>query len=648
MYSDSDEVGYQYNSYELWIEFRKKIYKEVEEKNVKLHEKKLYEFIKKQKNEIENIIEIIHSKAGIEQSSITKKHLKKIEELIYKLDELEKSMTRPLSIFVIGMGKVGKSSLLNALIGDKVAKIDSLPKTWKTDIFWKSTNKDVNIIHRNGKTKKFNHQEAEEIINKEELKREASEDFIESLFQEKKSSNMSKDELNLLKIELTKANLYHSDILKVEWPIVTKNPNSILNKFSLVDTPGLFQNNNGESKENISDFYHQADGILWVFDSTTLSANKPKELLQQLEESLNKSNIKECNNIIAIMNRIDRVRENGGQHMVDAVIEKAHEIFQDKFIDIIPFSAKEALAADKLTSYHEKLLTAIDTFFYKNQLKLKIEGKYSNFKALILTEKDKYDEFLYELKNKNQDREKRKKELEFEKKNIEEILYNDVDSLIKNTIEGVRTRTYQNISEYYRKTANDRFLFFKEKIFDTHYINKKINEDFKEVKIQIGNFVELYKEKSTFSEYKYIKENKSSTPITLKIDDHDLIYYYDISPPPVDSIPNAIKWVARLISDDFRKNELAQSLIDSSSYTLSNIGESLKSSIKNEISNATHSIHNYRESTFSNLYGDSCNVDHLINVSIQLDNIANKKFTQVTFVETLLNRNNYELSNKYQ
>ncbi len=46
-------------------------------------------------------------------------------------------MEFPYMLYVIGMGKAGKSSLLNSLVGSKVADVGTLPKTWKTDFFYK-------------------------------------------------------------------------------------------------------------------------------------------------------------------------------------------------------------------------------------------------------------------------------------------------------------------------------------------------------------------------------------------------------------------------------------------------------------------------------------------------------------------------------
>lgn len=52
-----------------------------------------------------------------------------LQELITKLQLLRESMNHPFVLYVMGMGKVGKSSLLNLLVGSKVADVDVLPKT---------------------------------------------------------------------------------------------------------------------------------------------------------------------------------------------------------------------------------------------------------------------------------------------------------------------------------------------------------------------------------------------------------------------------------------------------------------------------------------------------------------------------------------
>ena len=37
-------------------------------------------------------------------------------------------------LFIMGMRKYGKSTLINALLRQKVAEMDFLPKTWKIDV----------------------------------------------------------------------------------------------------------------------------------------------------------------------------------------------------------------------------------------------------------------------------------------------------------------------------------------------------------------------------------------------------------------------------------------------------------------------------------------------------------------------------------
>ncbi|NLJ84150.1 MAG: hypothetical protein GX336_04480 [Halanaerobiaceae bacterium] len=72
-----------------------------------------------------------------------------VDEVIakcYQLNTLAEELMEPFLLFIVGMGKYGKSTLVNALIGKEVADIDVLPKTWKIDIFEAQSENDGNEV----------------------------------------------------------------------------------------------------------------------------------------------------------------------------------------------------------------------------------------------------------------------------------------------------------------------------------------------------------------------------------------------------------------------------------------------------------------------------------------------------------------------
>lgn len=66
-------------------------------------------------------------------SVYSEKH--ELKGIYEKLQSKLQDLNEPLYIMIVGNGKHGKSTLINALIGKNVAEVARVPKTWKIDIF---------------------------------------------------------------------------------------------------------------------------------------------------------------------------------------------------------------------------------------------------------------------------------------------------------------------------------------------------------------------------------------------------------------------------------------------------------------------------------------------------------------------------------
>ena len=280
-------------------------------------------------------------------------------DLESKIDSLGDGLNMPFELVIVGMGKVGKSTLINALIAKRVADVDVLPKTWKTDLYMNSANTMARIIYRDGKVEESFVDEVKKIVEQEEKKREESEDLIFDKYRELSGKFNTIEDKEQIKQELYQKYLYKSSIREINWPVVVDCPESILKSYVVVDTPGLWQINGGNQQENISDYYHQADGVIWVLDATTLSASKPKKMLDDLDFALQQAGVKRFGNIIAVLNRMDSAIPDGNQMEINRIVAEAKKIFGDRFVDVIPFSAKRALASldkDGSLDFHHKNL----------------------------------------------------------------------------------------------------------------------------------------------------------------------------------------------------------------------------------------------------------------------------------------------------
>lgn len=58
-----------------------------------------------------------------------------LTDLAARARQRQHDLREPLLIMVVGEGKFGKSSLINALLGTSVAPVSRLPKTWKVDLY---------------------------------------------------------------------------------------------------------------------------------------------------------------------------------------------------------------------------------------------------------------------------------------------------------------------------------------------------------------------------------------------------------------------------------------------------------------------------------------------------------------------------------
>ena len=58
-----------------------------------------------------------------------------LKNLSERIDSQLKLIDEPLRIMIVGEGKSGKSSLLNALVGATVAEVDYEPKTWCIGVY---------------------------------------------------------------------------------------------------------------------------------------------------------------------------------------------------------------------------------------------------------------------------------------------------------------------------------------------------------------------------------------------------------------------------------------------------------------------------------------------------------------------------------
>ena len=93
---------------------------------------KLSSFILKLQNEV-NTIKLDLNNKGIYYELINYID-DKINMNLQSIEELKE----PFMLFIIGSGNYGKSTIINALLKEKIVETTDIPNTWKLDLFIKS------------------------------------------------------------------------------------------------------------------------------------------------------------------------------------------------------------------------------------------------------------------------------------------------------------------------------------------------------------------------------------------------------------------------------------------------------------------------------------------------------------------------------
>lgn len=321
-------------SFEIYESIFSQLLKKREEAIIEKTQKEIEYFL----NYITAIQEIYITEKG--QKTKIGRFVNMLQDYISKYHLLHDSLDKPFMLFIVGTGKYGKSTLINTLLEQQMADVGVLPKTWKIDVFRGDLNPTIAILKfRNLEERTVTSSEARAFIQLEEDKRTFSEKEIQKKLKQLKREVTSFEAFKELRLKLEREELYQSELVEVHWG--TKQ-NKILKNFYIVDTPGLTQNIMGEIRNNVQDYYHKADGVLWMLDATSIAASNAKNLIDDLESNLKSVGGTKHQNMIGVLNRIDLINSNKGVEGVNQVINDAKGIYGSYFKTIIPFSALNA------------------------------------------------------------------------------------------------------------------------------------------------------------------------------------------------------------------------------------------------------------------------------------------------------------------
>lgn len=338
-------------------------------------------------NELEklmNLMNKLNKELQLIKKDISSKESKSKELVSYIEQEIKentksiKELENPFLLFIMGLGNYGKSTLINALLQEKVIETSDIPNTWKLDLFIKSDNEKVEITYNDEREIVKSLSRGKKILKEEEDKFKTSKKEISKKILNYKNK-LSKDKLKEFKIEQEKLYLYKSDIDQIKYYL---NNKKILNDFTIVDTPGLNQTLLKNTIKRMNTYYQKADGVIWLIDAQNIVSKETNKLI----EEINKIDNLHEKNIIGVVNKIDIIKNDKD---LERLKEKVNEIYNNKFNDIVYISARDALDGiinkDKYLinkSNINSLYKSIDKNFKQICEKKQIDSKYKNLSIM--------------------------------------------------------------------------------------------------------------------------------------------------------------------------------------------------------------------------------------------------------------------------
>lgn len=408
------------------------------------------------------------------------------------------------TIYVIGLAKHGKSTLVNALVGEAVAKPDLVIRTWRVDVYTASDAKSVEILWKDGRRTQHSVDEARALLDEEERKFEASEARVRSEHQRLlrlHGSSLSRADRLELRARLERLYLYRSPITHVRWPC---RPGRVLNQFNVVDTPGLKQAGVAEPS-TADEFYPQADGILWVVDGTTISSRESFEPLREFHERRQKLLPNHKTAVIVVVNRLDQVASTDDRRRV---IEAARALFGDLALEVVGLSAKEAFEAVVSCDRHRmessgflELLAAIERHFGEDAA---LEERQLGLQEVFGETAQAIEHYLKVVQQDEQARSQQLKylreDMAMHEKRFEEALEGALRSFRSATAKRLTSTTVMHLLSI--KPAEERQAYIEQVLIPIDDLNLKLKEWHAEVRSTLAD-----------EAHRLVRQSRSPSPL---------------------------------------------------------------------------------------------------------------------------------------
>lgn len=438
----------------------------------------------------------------------TSKLLNELIQIEAEYSDLYENLDNKLILYIIGNDNVGKSTLLNALIGYEVTNINSIKNTWRIDIFSSDLEKDTAIIkYVDGKTEKLPIDKVKEKIHHEEIKiEEGRKNFFEN--REKQLNGLGiKDDFEEMEKFLVEKYIYKSNILEIVWPAEKK---WILDNCILVDTISI-NSNSLENRGNIEKFYYKADGVLWLLDGQEIMDDNGSIQLTELNYAMQKLGcLKE--NMVGVINKIDLVEMDYKEEEISKALNNVKNMFKDKFSDLISISAKKGIYG--LTNKKSSIVASSgildlekairDIFISKSKI-MKINAKkqrYNKLYQLTLNISEKYYSKVIDFYKMYSEKEE---ELLSYKEKLTFDIGKEVDRFFESYLQEVSERVDIHINAL---AEGKEVSFVKDTMYRLDEFIKSRGVFIDKKQLQIKSNAIIWEKFSNISAYKFIQNSK--------------------------------------------------------------------------------------------------------------------------------------------
>lgn len=244
-----------------------------------------------------------------------------VEAAMSRVVAARERLARPLTIATMGEFSAGKSTFVNALLGEAIAPMGVLPTTTTINVFRRGTGGGARVHYRDGRIG---------MIDKGDVQ-----GFLHGL---------DDDEAQRIR---------HMEI---------ERTGSRMGDAAVVDTPGL--NALDEYHEQVArEFLDEADAVVWVFSATRSGAASEVGMLTELRES--------GRQVLGVLNKVDTLDESEQKELANYLRDQLGEVL----VEVVPLRGNDALkfrtegggGSDPFAAVE----TALDTHFLRKARELK-------------------------------------------------------------------------------------------------------------------------------------------------------------------------------------------------------------------------------------------------------------------------------------